>query len=105
MTSWYEILTNSVSITTQWIVCTHFSNTNSVGKFLSGVDNYLILRRGQFIQPPEQSIGQNAYRRRKECLEEKVQKMFLELLPKDRIYANQWINLRRQNWSSLEEYF
>ena len=43
---------------------------------------------GSSIQPAMPKSGQNAQHREKDNLEEKVQKTFVELLPKDQIYAN-----------------
>ena len=37
---------------------------------------------------------------KKETLEEKVQEIFVELLPQDQNDANWWISLCRQNWTS-----
>ena len=38
---------HSASTTNTWSVCIHFSSTDSVAKLLSGVDNSLIMCRGQ----------------------------------------------------------
>ena len=43
---------------------------------------------GRSFQAAKQRSGENAQHREKETLEEKVQKTFVELLPKDRIDAN-----------------
>ena len=40
---------HSVSTTNTWTVCIHFSSTASLAKFLSGVNNSLIICRGQLI--------------------------------------------------------
>ena len=40
---------HSVSTTNTWTVCIHFSSTASVAKFLSKVDNSLMICREQFV--------------------------------------------------------
>ena len=66
----------------------HFSSTASKAKLFSRVDNSMIICRGQLISTSKRRSGQNAQHREKETFEEKVQKTFVELLPKDEVDAN-----------------
>ena len=76
---------HSVSITNTWTVCIHFSSTASVAKLLSRKEKSLIICRGQIISTSKTEEWTEC---EKETLEEKVQKTFVELLPKDQIDAN-----------------
>ena len=58
--------------------CIHFASTASEAKLFSRVDNSLIICRGQFIS----TIKTEEWTENK-TLEEKVQKTFVELLPKN----------------------
>ena len=86
--SCYRKWMHSISDTNTWTVCIHFSNAASVAKLLSGVDNSLIICRGQFISTSKTEEWTDAHHREKETLEEKVQKTFVELLPTDQIDEN-----------------
>ena len=73
---------HSVSTTITWTVCIHFSSTASVAKFLSRVDNSLIIRRGQFISISKTEEWTECPASRRETLEEKVQKKLLSSFQK-----------------------
>ena len=78
--SCYRNWMHSLSTTNTWTVCIHFSNTASMAKLLSRVDNCLIICRGQFISTSKGEVWTECPASQKETLEEKVQETLAELL-------------------------
>ena len=84
------------SLINTWTVCIHFSSIDSVEKFLQRLDKCLITCNGQLTLIKKQGSGQNAEHCKKETLEEKVQKTFIQLLSKDKSNADQWCSVCRK---------
>ena len=80
--SCYKNWMPSVSTTYSWTVYIHFSSTVSVTNCCQEWTNPWYYAGGNSFQPPIRRSGQNAQHREKETLEVKLQKTFVELLPK-----------------------
>ena len=101
--SCYRNRLHSVSTTNTWTVCIHFSSTASVAKLFSRVDNSLIICRGQFISTSKtEEWRENTQHHEKETLEGKVQKTFVEHLPKTKstqtsgsVFADRLIQVKK----------
>ena len=101
--SCYRNWTHSVSHMNTWTVSIHCSSVSSVQKLLSRMFKCLITSKDQsiLIKETEEWTEFPASRRRE--FWGKVKKALIELLPTDKINANEWISLRREIWTSWKD--